>query len=266
MSRIKKENQSPATRPTGGKLGRVSIGQKVKNDRGATFPTSLDHFVITPKAAILAPALEQYIAETKRALKIDSLTSLLICFQSNDTSAVCAQRLELWDGAKLAYWTDNETVYRARPATKDVEGGFDQMPVSELGMPLEVFKARICEKLGARAVWKEALYLRFSLYNFNALGYWELTTHAAKSSIPALIEAFDTCRDRLGSVVGLPFLLSVEKVKTIRAGDSTQYSVLSLLPLPSKAQAAIIAPNPTLELGSGSPIELLDTPHADDVF
>jgi len=198
----RKQGNSASTLP---EVGKIKIGEKVKNAKGIEYPTSLDYFRATGN----------YANEFK-AVYGDKPKRLNIAFISDNIEEVCNQRFESWVSGKRYGWGDgiNFTVFDKNVGEKGsyVECSSDDSRVKALK-------------------WDETLTLRFVLLNMPGLmGYWSLQTKAKAVTIPSIVKSFDFVRERAGSIVGFPFNLIVEKKTGYNPGEAKNYPVISLVP------------------------------------
>jgi hypothetical protein len=184
-------------------IGKIKIGDKKLSANGKEYPVSLDYFRATGN-----------FANQFTALFGGKPNSLQIAFVSDDLNEVCNERFESWDKGKRYGWGDGETftVWNATSA-KYVEG----LPASDKAV---------------RALkWDRTLTLRFVLLKMQGiLGYWTFQTKAKEVTIPSIVKSFDLVREKAGTIVGFPFNLQVEKVKSFSPGETRNYPVVKLIP------------------------------------
>jgi hypothetical protein len=192
-------------------IGKIKIGEKVKgtSKMGKEYerPSSLDYFRCDSK-----------FAEIFKAQYGDKPTKLLIVFISDDVNLSCQERFEAWDNGKRQGWGDGENFTVWNPTAGD----------DGKGAYVEVNKD---STLLAGKQWAEMVTLRFVLPELSGiLGHWTFTTKGKKTSIPGLVQAFDFIQGRMGTVVGVPFELIVEKAKGYNPGEARNYSRVKLIP------------------------------------
>ena len=220
-------------------LGRIGIG-KIDREAATPFPVATDYFI--PRGNYV----DQFTA-----LFGDQPAQLPIWFTSDNENFACNERLEIRDNAgKLFGFGDRERFTFFNPKTKDYDitkliGNRPTLmedTVAFLTKGMSVEKAK-------QIKWTPVLYLRFSLQRFPFLGYWQFSTKGAASSIPAIREAFDSCKLTFGTVRYVPFMLTVRKVKSNKPGVNRQFAVVSLVPMISSEDgfklAAAMQQNPT---------------------
>jgi len=61
-------------------------------------------------------------------------------------------------------------------------------------------------------------------------GLWKINTKAEASSIPEIVKTFDHVQEMAGTIVGVPFDLQVEKVKSNKPGKKNTFPVMRLVP------------------------------------
>jgi hypothetical protein len=200
MSRILKRKDQTSAMPLP-EIGRIKVGIK-HPEKG--YPMSLDYF--RPSGQFSEMFTKQFGEKP---------TKLLLVFISDDINQSCVEQFEAWDKGKRQGWGNGETF-----TVWDPSAGKD-------GDYVEVDKD---SKLLAGKDWKETVTLRFLLPELRGvLGYWQFQTKGSKSSIPGLVQAFDFIQSRMGTVVGVPFELIVEKVKGYSPGAARQYSRVKLV-------------------------------------
>lgn len=181
-------------------IGRIKVGEK--SAKG--FPTSLDYFRATGN---FANKFSQLMGEKPNELHI--------AFVSNDIAEVCNEQFEAWDKGKRFGWGDGVTftVWDAASSSY-VEGVNKDDP-----------------RVKAIKGWSRTLTLRFVLLKMTGVyGYWTFQTKAKETTIPSIVKAFDMVMDRSGSIVGFPFSLVVEKVKSYSPGEARNYPIVKLIP------------------------------------
>jgi hypothetical protein len=198
--RIKKaENRESLPR-----LGFLKIGEK--DEKGV--PHSLDYFKAVGK---YAPLFHSVFGEKPQ--------TVTIYFPSNDMSDVANEEYQLRDRAgRLVAYGDGETFFVHNPDTdKYEERAMDVMQMGE-------FAASHSSK------WDITLTLKFLIDGVKVWGLWWLTTKGDDSSIPAITGVLDKLMKFPGRIAGIPFDLSVEKVKSNKPGSKSVFPVLSLIP------------------------------------
>lgn len=194
--RIKRNTPAPRGLNT---IGKIKVGEK-HPQKG--YPMSLDYFRFTSPTKAYVDKAEELFGKTNE---------LKVTFASDDDNNNCAQRLELRDGSgSLVAYTDLETIYLSQPS------GFEAVTsdvIAKMG-GIDSAIQRLEKKYGAS--FTEVLYLRVVLLGYPVMGQWELYTKGSKSSIEAIINAYDFCKENAGRVMGMPFRLTVAKVKSNR--------------------------------------------------
>lgn len=143
----------------------------------------------------------------------DKPKKLEIFFISNDAEQSCFERYECRDNAgKLAGHADGKDFFlwdleKKRYIVEDNK-----------------------EKLKAAGKWQPVLTIRFVIPKINTVfGLWELSTKGDKSSIPAIRDTFDTVLNGAKTVIGVPFDLTVEKVKSQKPGEKSLFPVITMV-------------------------------------
>lgn len=183
-------------------IGKIKVGEKAVSANGKEYPKSLDYFRPTGKYT-----KQFYEAFGEKPDKIG------IVFVTDDINEACSQYFACWtDGKK--HGTGDGELFRIwdKDAGKYIEGvGKDDPRVRALK-------------------WEEYTTLKFVIPAIpSVLGYWEFTTKGKRSSIPGIIQAFDFVKDKVGTVVALPFDLTVSKATGRTPGAATSYPVVQLV-------------------------------------
>jgi len=208
---------------TGGQseLGRIGIG-KIDRDSDKPFPVSTDYFI--PRGNFV----DQFTA-----MFGDKPAQLPIWFTSDNDEFVCNERLEIRDKAGNLYGFGNGqefSFYNASTKNYSLKSSIQQRPTLLNDTVAFLQKGATAEQ-SRHIKWRAVLYLRFSLQGFPLLGYWQYSTRGAESSIPAIREAFDSCKKTFGTTRYIPFMLTVKKVKSNKPGVNRQFAVVSLVPM-----------------------------------
>lgn len=151
---------------------------------------------------------------------------LPILFLSDNVQECCYERYELRKGSKLYARGDGENfeVWNQQtgeyvPLTKTQEPGLGKRLAMEAG------------ENGKPAEWQTILTLRFLILPLKSVwGCWSFSTKGEASSIPAIIAAFDSVKNIAKTVVGVPFDLTVEMVKSQKPGSESRFPVVKLVP------------------------------------
>lgn len=181
-------------------VGKIKIGEKVKNAQGVEYPTSLDYFRATGN----------YANEFKRIYG-DKPVKLTVAFISDDLNEVCNERFECWDKGKRWGWGDGETF--------TIWDGKEYVEVNKSDERLKKMK------------WDTMLTLRFVLLEMRGImGIWTFQTKGKETTIPSIVKSFDFVRERASTIIGFPFNLIVEKKKGYNPGEVRNYPTVSLVP------------------------------------
>lgn len=209
--RIKTKGGEPVRRSLG-LIGRVKIGDKAVTEKGKEYPVSLNHFRFD------APEMYARIAREKYG---DKPNELPIVFYTDDQDSL-SHFYELRDASgKLIAYGDGERYYVASKDGMVLVAGEE---VKRVVGPLK--KQYTTDKYSPE--WREVLRMRFMLKDYPALGYWEFRSHGAGTSIPKLIGPYDLVQEHRGSVIGVDFMLRVEKHTGNTAGQTRSYPVVQL--------------------------------------
>lgn len=188
-------------------IGRVKTGIKVSktrtDGREIEYPQSLDHFIATGDYAdLFTTALGE------------KPTSITIVFPSDDLRQVCYERYECRDQAgRRVGVSDGQTTYLYNEVTRQLEHCQDRDQFAKAGK------------------WRHVLTLRFLIPEIGGVfGLWEYSTYGEKSTIPMIRETFDYVQAFAGTVRGIPFDLTVTKVKSQQPGDAMTFPVVKIVP------------------------------------
>lgn len=197
-------------------VGRIKCG--MVNDKG--YPQSLDYFRATGN----------YMAMFTEAFG-DKPTSIEIVFLSDTVKDVCDERYEIRKGSKLYAWGDGETFNVWDDKT-------DYRSFTKANHP-DIME-RVEKRLGAK--WDRTLTLRFLIPRIKGvLGVWQLVTKGEASSIPQIVTIFDKTMTMAGTVKGIPFDLSVEKVKSQKPSSKSSFPVIKIIPNASEKSMEMIS-------------------------
>lgn len=180
--------------------GRIKIGMIAP---GKNYPMSIDYFRATGTFA------EQF--HKVMGAKPDKLT---IVFISDTLADSCNEEYACWEKGKRWGWGDGETYTVWDSKLKEY---VPNVPADD---------ERVTSKK-----WDVMLTMRFVIPELKGiLAHWVFATKGAKTTIPSLVKSFDFVKDRVGTIIGVPFELVVEKVKGYSPTDPKQYSRVKLVP------------------------------------
>ena len=188
-------------------IGKIKVGEKAVSANGKEYPKSLDYFRPTGK----------YIRQFHEAFG-EKPDKIGIVFVTDDINEACSQYFACWtDGKKHGVGDGELFEIWDKDAGKDGKGGYIQ------NVPKDDPRVRALK-------WEEYTTLKFVIPAIpSVLGYWEFTTKGKRSSIPGIIQAFDFVKDKVGTVVALPFDLTVSKATGRTPGAATSYPVVQLV-------------------------------------
>lgn len=194
-------------------IGKIKVGEIVKNAQGKEYPRSLDYFKATGKYAS-----KFYEVYGEKPNKVE------VIFASDDLRAVCNETYELrgsdgrlhgrGDGETFKIWDAQSKGYKTyqKETHKD-------------------FIKDASKNCSSRKGWEATLTLRFIIPKISGvMGVWQLTTKGAASSIPGIIKAYDTVLHMAGTVQMIPFDLQVEMVTSQKPGSASKFPVIQLVP------------------------------------
>lgn len=197
----RKEQRTFTTLPL---IGRIKVGEKT--ERG--LPTSIDYFRC---------ASSKYEHLFKEAFG-EKPTRIPIVFITDNIQEACKESYACWDKGKFYGEGDGVTF-----SVWDSKAGKDGKGAMVEGLTAEDPRVRALK-------WEEYLDMNFVVPAIKGvMGYWKFSTKGKKSSIPAIVQAFDFVQQRLGTVKGVPFDLIVEKKKGYTPGEAKLYPVVQLV-------------------------------------
>lgn len=293
--RINKNNQRPKT-PYGSfsRIGKVKVGKKVER-YGKMQPSSIDYFRFTvthegeskdlwelQDLGVNNPVLTQLHNNLQKIGLGDKPKFIPIVFDSDGIGA-CSQYLSLYNHKGQEYvrtdgeneiwistpdrWVllrkedfDNEQVNPIR-VRKGKDGSEQKCKlygdnIADLMEKLRVKAQSKATSSSYEAAYKEMLTLRFRITISGLYGLFEFNTKSI-TSISQIVAMFDEVMEKNGTVVGVPFALQVNKVKTARAAKANRYTVVNLIPIITKennlvSQVELQGVKKTLALESGN--------------
>ena len=201
-------------------IGRIGLGKLAQMEGGKVYPTSTDYFVPRGQAQDLFTQL--YGPEPRH---------LPICFYNDAEEASCNVRLEIRDRKGDLYgYSDGQTFY-FRP--KDGSRGYTHLVTLKqvpdiASLTEEHLQKGLSPDKAKHIVWKPTLYLRFMIRDFPLVGYWQIMTHGAHSTIPQVTKMVDAWKYLLGSLRMVPFVLSIKRGKS--SDKTKQFTYINLLP------------------------------------
>lgn len=188
-------------------IGNVRVGEKRLSERtGKEYPVSLDYFKGTGDYAVKFD--EAYPGKP---------TKIQIVFISDDDFQSC---FEEWDGrnkeGRRSGYGDGETfhLWNGRAYEPTTDRAKMDVYTQENGV-----------------TWKPVLTLHFIIPAIRGIfGCWKFQTSGDKSSMISIRSMFDEIKSQAGTVVNIPFDLTVKKVKGNKPGDKTNFPVVTLVP------------------------------------
>ncbi len=143
-------------------------------------------------------------------------SNIQIAFISNEFKDSCFERYECRDkdGRMVGYGDGEEWyLYNPDPKIKKYELIDDK------------------DRIRAAGKWEILLTLKFVIPRIRGLfGLFSFTTKGNKSSVPQLRQTFDYVLENAGTVINIPFDLTVKKVKSQKPGEKSVFPVVSLVP------------------------------------
>lgn len=212
LGRIKRS--TPTVKPMLPIIGNIRIGEKRQPQGGGKeYPVSLDYFKPVGDYAKLFTD-----AYGEKPNKIQ------VVFISDNNSNSCLEEYEARDAqGKRAGYGDGETYYLYDEDKKDYVAyrADDEKD--------KAFVAKFTKD--NKLEWKVILTLLFLIPKIKGVfGVWKFQTKGAKSSVEQIINAFDMIKETAGTVINIPFDLTVEKVKSQKPNNKSVFPVVNLVP------------------------------------
>lgn len=211
-------------------VGKIKIGEKKVSANGKEYPSALDYFRVDAPGQYAKLFHDAYGEKPKK---------IEIIFISDDPAHSCNVQYELrgksgglfakGDGETFGVWSQDHWVWKTR---KELEKEYGDM---------EVFKGKAAVSCQSVTGWKVRLTMRFMMPKIKGLiGEWQLSTSGAASSIGQITGAFDKVLEAAGTVINLPFDLTVEMVKSDRHNSTSRFPVIQLIPNATLENLAIL--------------------------
>lgn len=197
-------------------IGKIRVGEKVKNASGVEYPVSLDYFKPTG----------EYAAKFSEAFG-PKPTSIGIVFINDDPAQSCNERYELrdkktgnllgfGDGVNFELWD------------------FDLKEYRKFLIETEDKKKLLADfqrNFANGEQWRVILTLEFVIPKIaSVMGLWKFETKGVASSIGNIRDTFDQIQMLADTVVNVPFDLRVQKVSSQKPGERKSYPVVNLIP------------------------------------
>lgn len=203
-------------------IGKIKIGERktiTKNGKKIEIPSSLDYFRFEGN---YAPLCEKTYGQPKK---------LQIMFVTDDITYSCNERYEYRQGSKLMATSDGVIYEIWDPKTEQyVTVSIEDDP------DVEDRLIKQCGEEGKQPV----LTLRFMLSELKGvLGVFQFSTRG-KTTRDQIVGAFDTVMEQAGTVVKIPFDLTVEKVTSQKPGSKHSFPIVKLIPNMSQPALEIL--------------------------
>ena len=191
-------------------IGKIKIGELVNG-----FPRSLDYFRIDSE---YAEAVHKKYGEKP--------TCLPIGFISDEGESSIMEQWVYRENGKIVAKGDGEEFMVWNPSL----GKIGQYELKTKSQESDLLKS-IAKKYPKSNGWQVELTMRFILPGINTImGMWQLTTKGVASSIEQIVSVVEMTENMNGSIVGVPFDLTVTMHKSQKPGDKSKYPVLALVP------------------------------------
>jgi hypothetical protein len=206
-SRILRQN-IPAQNTRLPLIGRIRCGEKRTNSAGKEYPVSLDYFVATGSYA--AKFDEVYNKPDRIQVVFISDDDFQSCYEEWDGRDKEGRRAGYGDGVNYWLWDfTNKEEYKQTTDRNEI---------------LEFSKRHNIK-------WRQVLTINFIIPAIKGVfGVWQFQTGGDKSSIGAIRNTFDEIKEQAGTIVNIPFDLTVKKVTSNKPEAKSVYPVVSLIP------------------------------------
>lgn len=201
-------------------IGKIKIGEKTEKG----FPRATDYFV--PSGAYSRFFTDAYGMQPK---------VIQIIFFDDDHDKVCTEQLVLRDSdGRRAAFGDGEVFWVYSDKKQDYE--------AYLTSEHPDIEQRLEQKYKSK--FDVVLTMRFLIPKISGImGYWELQTKGDETSIPQIVEAFDSLKEQNGFVKGVIWDLSVDFHVSNKPNLKRRYPVLKLVPNHSKENIEMVRAN-----------------------
>ena len=255
------------------RVGKLHLGEKRVNANGREYPVATDYFVVPPE-------VQAIVGEKPRALSI--------IFPSDDPEQVMPTFYKAYSNVRgKVCQGDGDTARRL----VDVERVHPDPATGEILYPIASRETKVAEwqepipcpgqecPYYANKQCREIMNLMFVLADVPGLGVWQLDT-SSYHGIVNLHSGLEFARAAFGSVIGIPFTLSLEPMevspdgrkKTVQvlhlrsnhtlrdalaAADKTLFPALSAaqMPEPDEERNDLTLPRPPLQPGAGPQLQ-----------
>lgn len=214
-----------STRPQ--TAGTISMGYKAKTDRGKEYPVATDHFRVNEGA--FKKDWDKTMGEKPNEIEL---------FFLDDTHWVEQYEYRDKDGSRCAYG-DGETfmVFASKKDAKGNEVGeykefrhwIDGAEGVKPEGAIDVISA-VEKKWPEGRGWDKKLTMYVFIPKTKVIALWKITTGGEASSIEAIRDVLMTVMEMRGSIVQVPFKLSVAFAKSNKPGVVSKFPVLKLIP------------------------------------
>lgn len=203
-------------------IGRIKIGEKALNKYNVLIPRSLDHFI----------AQSKHYQNDYNEIIGDNASKITIVFVSDDQMYSCREYYE---------WRDDKGKFIASGDGNEIEAFKINPDGTSQNIVFSAKDEKVIQRLSAYKK-RHVLRLRFMIAGIDHIyGTWELKTYGSAASIGPMLQAIDTVYATTGTIVGIPFDLAVEIVKSDKAGEMKRYPVISLTPNVSMHNLSLIS-------------------------
>lgn len=212
-------------------IGNIKIGEVVKGNGGKEHPTSLDYFKPTGDYAKLFTDVYG-----------EKPNNIQIIFISDDNNHSCLEEYDARDGkGRRAGYGNGEDVYLFHvKGDKYLLWNTDKQKHEEHTMKEDEeyvkFNAeKDREYIGKYSKdkglkWQVVLTLHFVIPKIKGVfGVWRFQTRGAKSSVLHIVNSFDTVKGSAGTIINIPFDLTVEMVKSQKPDSKSRFPVVNLI-------------------------------------
>ena len=189
-------------------IGRIRCGEKRKKPGGGEYPVSLDYFKATG----------DYASKFNEAYP-DKPSTIQVIFISDDNMQSCFEQFDGRDEqGRRAGYGDGETFWIYNNGSGEYDPTQDRSKVEQISKERKI-------------KWKPVLTINFLIPAIKGVfGIWQFQTSGDKSSSIAIASVYDEIKAQAGTVINIPFDLTVKKVTSNKPGSKSVYPVVNLVP------------------------------------
>jgi hypothetical protein len=197
-------------------IGKIKIGEKKEGKGGREYPVSLDYFKATGDYA------QMFFNEFG-----DKPNRIQIIFATDDNRHSCLEEYDARDpeGRRAGYGNGVDIYLFEANEQHPEKGEYKKYNADNDKAYIKNYTAE------HKLKWSVVLTLHFIIPAIRGVfGLWRFQTRGSKSSIGQIVQAFDNVKEAAGTIINIPFDISVAKVKSQKPGSKSVFPVVSLIP------------------------------------